>query len=287
MDILIIGADGQLGSEITKLASVRSEKFKVHAATINDFDITDFQSASSHISNIRPDVIINCAAYTKVDDCESNIDMAYRVNALGSRNVSLAAGICGSSVVYIGTDYIFDGAKGEPYNEFDMPCPLNTYGRSKLAGEGYVKDITEKHFIIRTSWLYGITGSNFVKSIIRLSKENSSLRIVDDQVGCPTDVHSLAAQILHILENGKYGTYHATCNGQCSWYEFAAEIVEILGLDVNVIPIETKDYPLPAKRPKFSVLDNYILRIENEDMMPHWKDSIKQFLNHNSLEELK
>ncbi len=154
-------------------------------------------------------------------------------------------------------------------------------------GENYLKDLTKRYYILRTSWLYGQNGNNFLKTIIRLAEKNSKLRIVDDQIGSPTDVKSLASQILHIINKGKYGTYHASCNGCCSWYEFAAEIVKMTGLNADVIPIATKDYPLPAKRPKFSVLENYVLRLDNDDVMPHWNDSLRYFLDENSMEDLK
>jgi dTDP-4-dehydrorhamnose reductase len=236
--------------------------------------------------NISPDLIIHCAAYTNVDDCENNMDLAFKINALGSRNITLVAKICNSSVVYISTDYIFDGSKKSPYNEFDIPKPINTYGKSKLAGEGYIKDFIHSYYIIRTSWLYGKMGHNFIKTILKLGKRNSELKVVDDQIGTPTDVKSLAIQIIKIIETGLYGTYNVSCNGYCSWYEFACEIIKLAGLDSKVIPIKTADYPLPAKRPSYSVLDNYILRLENNDIMPTWKDSLENFFNENSLEDL-
>ncbi len=236
--------------------------------------------------NISPDLIIHCAAYTNVDDCEKNIDLAYRVNAIGSRNVALSTNICDASLVYISTDYIFDGSMNRPYNEFDIPNPLNIYAKTKLAGECFVKDFTHKFYIIRTSWLYGKNGHNFVKTILKLAKKDSELKVVDDQIGSPTDAKSLALQIIKIIDRGLYGTYNVSCNDYCSWYEFACEIVKLAGLKAKIVPIRTEDYPLPATRPKYSVLDNYMLRLENIDIMPNWNDSLINFLNENRVEDL-
>lgn len=286
MKMLITGSDGQLGSEVVKQLEKKHDGSELIKTTINEIDITNYEMTINTIKEVNPQIIINCAAYTNVDDCESNIDHAYRVNAIGCRNIALGASVCNCSVVHMSTDYIFDGTKNDEYNEFDQANPLNIYGSSKLAGEKYLKELTHKHFIIRSSWLYGANGNNFVKTILRLAKENSLLSIVDDQIGCPTDVKSLAAQILRIIEIGKYGTYHASCKGYCSWYEFACEIIRLTGLDISVRPIKTKDYLLAAVRPKFSALDNYILRLDNEDIMPHWKESIETFLKENPWEQL-
>jgi len=286
MKILVTGSDGQLGSELVEQLEKSSRNIDLRKATISEFDITDYDKTKNYILDFSPDLIINCAANTNVDDCEKNIDLAYRVNAIGSRNVALSANICDASLVYISTDYIFDGSKSRPYNEFDIPNPLNIYAKTKLAGECFVKDFIHSYYIIRTSWLYGKRGHNFIKTILELGKRNSELKVVDDQIGTPTDVKSLAIQIIKIIETGLYGTYNVSCNGYCSWYEFACEIIKLAGLDSKVIPIKTADYPLPAKRPGYSVLDNYILKLENNDIMPNWKDSLINFFNDNRVEDL-
>lgn len=286
MKILITGSDGQLGSELVEQLEKSSQNIDLCKATISDFDITDYYSTNKYILNISPDLIIHCAAYTNVDDCENNMDLAFKINALGSRNITLVAKICNSSIVYLSTDYVFDGSKKSPYNEFDIPKPINTYGKSKLAGEGYIKDFIHSYYIIRTSWLYGKMGHNFVKTILKLAKTNSELKVVHDQIGSPTDAKSLASQIIKIIDRGIYGTYNVSCNGYCSWHDFACEIVKLAGLKAKIVPIRTEDYPLPATRPKYSVLDNYMLRLENIDIMPNWNDSLINFLNENRVEDL-
>ena len=286
MKILLTGSDGQLGSELVEQYQKNAEKINLYITNISDFDITDYDKTKNYILDFSPDIIINCAAKTNVDDCEKNIDLAYRVNAIGSRNIALSANKCNSALAYISTDYVFDGSMNRPYNEFDIPNPLNIYAKTKLAGECFVKDFTHKFYIIRTSWLYGKNGHNFVKSILKLAKKDSELKVVDDQIGSPTDAKSLALQIIKIIDRGIYGTYNVSCNGYCSWYEFACEIVKLAGLQTNILPIGTEDYPLPATRPKYSVLDNYMLRLENIDIMPNWKDSLINFFNENRVEDL-
>ena len=286
MKVLITGSDGQLGSELVEQLEKGSQNIDLCKATISEFDITDFKRTKNYILKFNPDLIINCAAYTNVDDCEKNTDLAYKVNAIGSRNIALSANICDASLVYISTDYIFDGSMNRPYNEFDIPNPLNIYAKTKLAGECFVKDFTHKFYIIRASWLYGKNGHNFVKTILKLAKKDSELKVVDDQIGSPTDAKSLASQIIKIIDRGLYGTYNVSCNGYCSWYDFACEIVKLADMRAKIVPIRTEDYPLPATRPRYSVLDNYILRLENIDIMPNWKDSLMNFFNENSVEDL-
>jgi len=226
MKVLITGSDGQLGSELVEQMEKSSQNIELCKSTISDFDITDYYSTNKYILNISPDLIIHCAAYTNVDDCENNMDLAFKINALGSRNVALSANICDASLVYISTDYIFDGSMNCPYNEFDIPNPLNIYAKTKLAGECFVKDSTHKFYIIRTSWLYGKNGHNFVKTILKQAKKDLDLKVVDDQIGSLTDAKSLASQIIKIIDRGIYGTYNVSCNGYCSWYKFACEIVK-------------------------------------------------------------
>lgn len=286
MRVLILGASGQLGVELAKKYEEDFDDVELYKSSSSDFDLSNYHQTKQFILDRSPNLIINCAAYTNVDDCEQHVDLAYKINAIGNRNIVLCANMCEASLVYISTDYVFDGNKSSPYTEFDTPCPLNVYGKSKLTGEQYTKYCQSNFYIIRTSWLYGKNGNNFVKTILKLAKENSILRIVDDQIGCPTDAKSLAEQILKIIQAGTFGTYHASCNGFCSWYQFASEIIKVSDLDSKIIPIKTEQYPLPAKRPKYSVLDNYILRLESKDIMPNWRDSLRDFLNQNPKETL-
>jgi len=189
-------------------------------------------------------------------------------------------------MVLLSTDYIFDGSKSSPYIETDIPNPINTYGKTKLVAEEFIKEEINNYYIVRTSWLYGESGSNFLKTILKLGKQNSEIKIINDQIGTPTYVKSLSRQILTIIKTESFGIYHSSCNGYCSWYEFACEIVKQAGLQTNIIPIRTEDYPLPATRPRYSVLDNYMLRLKNIDIMPNWKDSLINFFNENHHEDL-
>lgn len=286
MRILIIGSDGQLGSEFVHEYETRRMNTELCKATIKDFDITDYDKTSKFILDFSPNLIINCAGYTNVDAAEDDPDLAHNVNAIGSKNVALSANICDASVVYISTDYVFDGKKSSPYTEFDAPNPLNVYAKSKLAGEVFLGETANKFFIIRTSWLYGKYGSNFLKTILTLSKTKPEIRVVDDQTGTPTDTKSLVVQINKLIDRGIYGIYNAACNGYCSWHEFAVEIVKLAGLDTKVVPIKTHEYPMKAQRPKYSVLGNYMMSLDNIDIMPHWRDSLIRFFNENRVGEL-
>jgi dTDP-4-dehydrorhamnose reductase len=223
-------------------------------------------------------VVVNCAAWTAVDRAETEQDAAYRVNVLGARNVAQAAQRIGARVVYFSTDYVFDGAVTEPYDEDAPTGPLSVYGRTKLQGEQATREANSDHLILRLAWMYGSTGHNFVRTVLRLAREKDQLRIVDDQVGSPTFTEDVVHQLWTAIEEGCSGTYHCVNTGQASWYAFAAHIVHRLGLTVPVIPIQTVDYPSPARRPAYSVLADRKFDLEQLNSMRPWEDALDDCL---------
>lgn len=275
MKIVITGAKGQLGTDLVDLLSDKGHK--VYGYGREELDITNFDQVHQVISNVKPDVVIHAAAYTKVDLAESEQDQAFLVNAYGTRNVAVASEAVGAKLVYVSTDYVFDGAANTPYNEFSPTNPMSVYGKSKLAGEQFVRDLHSKFFIVRTSWVYGKNGNNFVKTMLKLAQERDELKVVDDQVGCPTYTVDLAHCILDLIQTEKYGIYHVSNSGHCSWYEFAKAIFEEAGLEVKVNPCTTKDFPRPAPRPAYSVLEHMALRLNGFKEMPYWRDSLKSY----------
>jgi dTDP-4-dehydrorhamnose reductase len=276
MNILITGVKGQLGHE---LYDMLDGKETVTGIDIEDVDITDAQKVHEYINDFQPDVVIHPAAYTNVDACESNVDLAYKVNAVGTQNIASACLNTGAKMVYVSTDFVFDGQKEEPYIEFDTPNPLSVYGKSKLAGEMLASRILNRLFIVRTAWLYGLNGNNFVKSILSQAKEKDTLTVVNDQWGTPTYTKDLAEVICRLIYTDGYGIYHATNNGQCTWYDFAKKILEYAGMEhVNVLPITTDELDRPANRPRHSVLRNFMLELTIGDTMRPWEDALKEYV---------
>jgi len=292
MKIMITGSEGQLGSELRKiLTKGRSELGPVPAALmeseldcidIGELDITDLSASLNHTIAFAPDIVINCAAYTNVDMCEVNDDQAYRVNAVGARNMAICAERVGAKMLHISTDYVFSGNASKPYSEYDLPDPKSIYGLTKLAGENYVRNFSAKWFIVRTSWLYGYNGNNFVKKIINLAKEHDSIKVVADQIGNPTNAADLAHHILKIAASGEYGIYHCTGRGECTWYDFAVKIVEYAGINADVCPCRSEEYPSRVNRPSYSSLDHRMLRITVGDEMRDWKDALRFFIDNYS-----
>jgi len=273
--LLVVGADGQLGTDMARLLAPPAA---VTALTFHDLDITDRPSLKQAIESARPEVVVNCAAYTAVDRAETEPDAAYRVNVLGARNVAQAARRVGARVVYFSTDYVFDGTGAEPYDEEAPTGPLSVYGRTKLQGEQATREANPDHLILRLAWLYGSTGHNFVRTILRLARAKDELRIVDDQIGSPTFTEDVVHQLWTAIEDGCSGTYHCVNTGQASWYAFAARIVHRLGLNVPVISIHTVDYPAPARRPAYSVLANRKFELEELNGMRPWEDALDDCL---------
>ena len=273
--LLVVGADGQLGTDMARLLAPLAA---VTALTFQDLDITDRGSLTRVVESARPDVIVNCAAYTAVDRAQTEQDAAYRVNVLGARNVAQAARRVGARVVYFSTDYVFDGTASTPYDEEAPTGPLSVYGRTKLLGEQATREANPDHLILRLAWMYGSTGHNFVRTILRLARAKDELRIVDDQVGSPTFTEDVVHQLWTAIEDGCSGTYHCVNTGSASWHAFATRIVHRLGLNVPVISIHTVDYPAPARRPAWSVLADRKFELEQLNGMRPWEDALDDCL---------
>ncbi|UUZ90824.1 dTDP-4-dehydrorhamnose reductase [Paenibacillus sp. P25] len=259
MRVLVTGAEGQLGRDVVHVFNTVSN-IVVSGLGRQELDITDFNQCKKVINLIRPDVIIHCAAYTAVDKAESDEDQAYAVNTLGTRNLAVAAESIGSKVCYISTDYVFDGRSDKPYKEYDVVNPINVYGKTKQAGETMVISFSHRYFIVRTSWVFGLHGNNFVKTMLKLAEERDHIKVVDDQKGSPTFTEDLAEFIYELIQTDKYGIYHASNSGSCSWYEFAKTIIEEKKLGTAIIPCATEDFPRPAPRPRFTVMDHLSIR---------------------------
>jgi dTDP-4-dehydrorhamnose reductase len=276
MRVVVTGAKGQLGQDVLKVLS--SYDYSVYPVSREQFDITEEQAVYAYMEEIKPDIILHCAAYTNVDGAESDKETAYKVNALGTKYLAQAAEKLDAKMLYISTDYVFDGTASEPY-EVDHPTsPLGVYGETKLEGEKFVQEHVEKFFIVRTAWVFGIHGNNFVKTMLRLGGELGEVGVVHDQVGSPTYTVDLARFMVELMQTEKYGIYHATNAGVCSWYEFAVEIFKQAGMDVLVMPLTTEQFPRPAKRPQYSVLSKK--KIEEEGLTPlrDWKEALAAYL---------
>lgn len=288
MKILITGSKGQLGNELKDIINKGySEIGKVSEDIKNsqffDFDvdkldITDLKSVKNVLSTIKPDVVINCAAATNVDGCESDEDFAFKVNSLGPRNLAMICDEMGAKLVQVSTDYVFSGVGEKPLTEYDLTAPYSVYGKTKLLGENYVREFCSKYYIVRTAWLYGYVGHNFVYTMRRLGKEKDSINVVNDQIGNPTHANDLAYHILKLIETEEYGIYHCTGKGECSWYDFAKMIIELSGEKCIVNSCTSEEYKTPAKRPEYSSLDNMMLRNTVGDEMRNWQDAIKSFI---------
>jgi dTDP-4-dehydrorhamnose reductase len=245
--------------------------------TYSSLDITSLDAVMKTMRESGPDLVIHAAAYTDVDRAEAEPEEAYRVNGTGTRNLVMAAEELRCPIMYISTDYVFDGTKQGAYDEWDQPCPVNQYGLSKLMGEQFVSSLTNRYYIVRTSWLYGKNGKNFVETIGRLLNERESLDVVDDQRGCPTYTVDLAVKLRELMGRG-YGTYHVTNSGTCSWYEFALKIAELKGINKKINPVTTDKFPRPAKRPENSVLGNTMLRLEGIEPARRWEKALADYL---------
>ncbi len=282
MKVVVTGANGQLGTDLCKVL----QHFELIPLTHKEIEISDINSVKYAFCKHKPDIIINTAAYVRVDDCETEQDRAFLINTLGARNVAVIAQELGAKLVHISTDYVFGGEAeppAVPYSEFDTPSPLSIYGKSKLAGENFVRHFCPKHFIVRTSGLFGITGAsgkgdNFVETMLRLAKERDELRVVNDQVFSPTYTKDLAQKIAQLITTEYYGIFHVTNKGSCSWYEFTKEILKLADLKIRLIPITSDEYPQKARRPRFSVLDNYHLRLLALDDMRTWQEALRDYM---------
>ncbi|MFC1913747.1 dTDP-4-dehydrorhamnose reductase [Chloroflexota bacterium] len=281
MKIAVIGADGQLGTDICR----QIPPADLLALTQNDIEVTDEVSVKRALEQAAPDVVINTAAFVRVDDAEEHPEACFQVNALGARNVAVACQNIGAKMVYISSDYVYggDASRNKPYLEFDAPEPINTLGYSKIAGETFVRELCLRHFIVRVSGLFGQAGSqgkgsNFIETILRLGREHSEVRVVTDQVFSPTYTVDAAKTILKLVATQAYGTFHVTNSGICSWHEFTCEIFRQVGLATPIIPITTAEFPQRARRPAYSVLANYHLKLLGKEPLRHWKEALSAYL---------
>ena len=280
--IMITGCNGQLGRALNSLYEKEQNIEIINTDVfsgdhITPLDITDVDAVLSFVKERKPDAIINCAAHTNVDKCEMDIDNAYKINAVGPRNLSLAATETGAKLMHISTDYVFPGTESRALTEFDAVGPVSMYGKTKLAGENFVKEFSEKHFIIRTAWLYG-DGKNFVKTMLRLAQDHDEVSVVKDQFGTPTSALELAKAIRYLLPTENYGLFHGTCEGSCSWADFAAEIFRLAKKYTKVNYITTEEFASPTKRPAYSILDNYMLRLTTDFTFAPWQEAIAEYM---------
>lgn len=288
MRIAIIGSKGQLGSAVLRLLRdgccrlgslpVAYSDAVIHCADLPELDITNTAQVLAFMQAVKPDLLINCAAYTAVDAAESNEEAAYAINARAVGQLADATQAVGAKFVHISTDYVFDGRGQKPYTETDAPHPQTAYGRGKWAGEKAVFSASERAFVIRTAWLYGESGGNFVKTILKKGRETASLRVVTDQRGCPTNAADLAWFLLLLAQTEGYGLYHCTGAGETTWYDFACEILRLANVSAEITPCSTAAYPTPAIRPAYSVLDCGKLEKTLGQRMPRWEEALKAFL---------
>ncbi|MFB5674636.1 dTDP-4-dehydrorhamnose reductase [Paenibacillus terreus] len=289
MKVLVTGASGQLGMDVVRI--VKEAGHETIPCSREQLDIVDLEQSIQVVCRFRPDVVIHCAAYTAVDAAETDIDGAYTVNASGTRNVALAAEKVGAKLVYISTDYVFDGMSESPYYEYDNTNPQSVYGKSKRAGEVLAQALSSSCFIVRTSWVYGLHGNNFVKTMLKLGQEKPLLQVVHDQKGSPTYTVDLARFLAELIQTEKYGIYHASNSGSCTWFEFTQAILEdavkLAGIQVTakLEPCTSDQFVRPAPRPRNSVMEHMSIRTNGFQDLRTWREGLRDFLqelNHNS-----
>lgn len=274
--IIVTGCNGQLGRAVNLFFRDNKDISFVNT-DVGELDITNIDKVMELAREVQPYAIINCAAHTGVDACETEYDKAFKINAIGPRNLSIAARETGAKLMHISTDYVFDGKGTRPYVETDATNPQGAYGSTKLAGENFVKDFADRYFILRTAWLYG-DGKNFAKTMLRLSETNEKVRVVGDQFGSPTSASELTKAIHALLFTENYGVFHATCEGSCSWAEFAREVFRLAGKTTQVEAITTEEFGAPAPRPAYSVLENRMFKLTTDFMFADWHDAIAEYM---------
>ena len=277
MKILVTGVKGQLGYDVVK--ALESRGYQPVGVDREEMDLMNNNMIQNFIMNLKPEAIIHCAAYTAVDQAEDEVEICYQINAEAVKVMAECAKKLDIPMIYISTDYVFDGTKASEYVETDIPNPINVYGASKLKGEQYVQQLLEKFYIVRISWVFGINGNNFIKTMQRLGNEQDQLNIIHDQVGSPTYTAHLAPLLVDMIETDQYGIYHATNEGYCSWYEFADEIFKQSQLDVMLHPITTDQYKTKAKRPLNSQMSKQKLSDYGFHRLPTWQEALKNYLN--------
>ena len=280
MKVLVTGVKGQLGYDVVNELTKRG--IEAVGVDIQEMDITDAASVEKVIGEAAPDAVVHCAAYTAVDAAEDNVEICRKVNADGTQNIANVCKKLDCKMVYISTDYVFDGEGTRRWEPEDERHPLNVYGQTKYEGELAVQNTLEKYFIVRISWVFGVNGKNFIKTMLRVGKERGAVSVVDDQIGSPTYTYDLARLLVDMIQSDKYGRYHATNEGLCSWYDFAVEIFKQAGMDVKVTPVSTAEYtaayPGQAKRPMNSRISKEKLSDNGFERLPSWQDAVGRYL---------
>lgn len=277
MKILVTGVKGQLGYDVVREGESRG--LEMFGTDVDNMDITDAGQVKQVIEDYKPDAVIHCAAYTAVDAAEDNRELCRKINVDGTRNIAEVCKAMDIPMMYFSTDYIFNGRGENFWKEDDEKQPLNVYGQTKYEGELAVQELIQKYFILRISWVFGVNGNNFIKTMLRLGKERGAVGVVSDQIGSPTYTYDLAKLVIDMIQTDKYGVYHVTNDGLCSWYEFACEIFKQAGLDVKVTPLTTAEYPAKAARPFNSRMSKDKLVNAGFEMLPEWQDALKRYLN--------
>ena len=277
MKVLVTGVKGQLGHDVMNELALRGiEGFGVD---VEEMDITDRTACETVISQEKPDAVIHCAAYTAVDAAEDNLELCRKINAEGTRNIARVCKAMDIKMMYISTDYVFNGGGERPWEPDDHTEPLNVYGLTKYEGEIAVEQNVQKYFIVRIAWVFGVNGKNFIKTMLRLGKEKGDVSVVDDQIGSPTYTYDLARLLVDMIQTDKYGRYHATNEGLCSWYEFACEIFRQAGMDeVKVTPVDSDGFPAKAKRPSNSRMSKEKLTENGFERLPSWQNALERYL---------
>ena len=282
MNVTIIGSNGQLGRDIS--SAFTAEGHSISNLTHQDMEVSSLESVRTSLGPFRPDVVINTAAFHNVEKCEAEPGMAFAINGIGARNLAQVTAETNAVLFHISTDYVFDGKKSAPYVEEDQPVPLNVYGNTKLSGEFFVRTMNPRHFVVRVSAIYGENpcrakgGLNFVELMLKLSKERDELRVVNDEFVTPTPTVQIAQQLVALSQSKDYGLYHATAEGSCSWYEFAAAIFELTKTRVRLEPARPGEFPAKVPRPKYSVLENKSLKAKSLNVFSHWREGLENYL---------
>lgn len=277
MRVLVTGAKGQLGSDVVNELTKRG--IEAIGVDVQEMDITDASACEKVISGEKPDAVIHCAAYTAVDAAEDNIELCSKINGEGTRNIAVVCKALAIKMMYISTDYVFNGMGETPWQPDDAREPLNVYGQSKYEGELAIEELLENYFIVRIAWVFGLRGKNFVTTMLRLGKENGAVSVVEDQIGSPTYTYDLARLLVDMIQSEQYGRYHATNEGLCSWYEFAVEIFKQAGMpQVKVTPVDSSQFPAKAKRPSNSRISKDKLEVKGFKRLPTWQDALGRYL---------
>lgn len=276
MKFLVTGIKGQLGYDVMKECAKRN--IEAIGVDIEEMDITKADIVQKVITDSKADAVIHCAAYTAVDAAEDNVELCERINVDGTRNIAQVCKALDIKMMYFSTDYVFNGTGTAPWREDDEKEPLNVYGRTKFEGELAVQELLDKYFILRISWVFGVNGKNFIKTMLRLGQENGKVSVVNDQFGSPTYTEDLAKTVVDMIQTDKYGVYHVTNSGECSWYEFACQIFKEAGMSVIVNPVGSSEFPVKAKRPENSRMSKDKLRKAGFDLLPAWEDALRRYI---------